>query len=123
LTQPFYTSSGASLTRAGGLGWTAEGGRPYAIFWEEAEVAEHLGGGFAAGANAIGDSDAAVAVAGEGEAGGFLEELADPLEAVEVSDGVLGHGVRPLVDPGGERDSGEATSRGKDFVEFAANDG
>jgi hypothetical protein len=72
-----------------------------------------------AGADAIGDADAAVAVAGKRESGQLLAQALDAVEALEVADAVLGHGGLPFIDAGEERSGAEA----EDLLQFGANDG
>lgn len=57
-------------------------------------------GGGAAGADAVGDADAFVGVAGEVEAGEGGEVGLDFCEAGGVADRVLSHGAAPAVDAG-----------------------
>ena len=54
--------------------------------------------GVAAGADTVGDADAAVGVAGESEAGQLLAETLHAFEALEMSNVILGHGGLPFVD-------------------------
>ena len=77
----------------------------------------------AAAADAVGDADATVGVAGEREAGESLAETFDAVEAVEVSNGVLGHGGLPSVDAG-EKGLGAQPSNlwSEDLLQFFAND-
>ena len=72
-----------------------------------------LGCGFAAGADAVGDADAAVSVAGESEAGQLLAQVLDAVETIEMSDTVLRHGGLPFVDASEQR-------LGSQSQEFAA---
>ena len=51
-----------------------------------------LPGGFTAGADTIRDSDAAVAVAGEPEAGHLPEQPRNVIEMFEMSNAILRHG-------------------------------
>ena len=74
---------------------------------------------FLAGADAIWDADAAVAVAGQGQAGHLLAEALDTVEAFEVAYAVLRHGGFPFIDAGKERLGAEA----EDLLEFVADDG
>jgi len=78
-----------------------------------------LRGGLLAGADAIGDTDPAVAVAGKRESGQLLAQTFDAFEAVEVADAVLGHGGLPFINAGEERSGAEAD----DLLQFGANDG
>src|SRR5580658_5192178 len=61
---------------------------------------ENLFGCFGAGAYAVGDADATVAIAGECEAGQLLAEALDTVEAFEVAYAVLRHGGLPFIDAG-----------------------
>ncbi len=74
---------------------------------------------FLAGADAIGNADAAVAVAGERQTGQLLAETLDPVEAVEMADAVLRHGRLPFVDAGKDRRGAKA----EDLLQFGADDG
>ena len=60
-------------------------------------------GGLFAAVDALGDADAVVGVAGEGQRGVAGGELFDAGDAVEVADVVLGHRARPAGDVGPER--------------------
>jgi len=59
--------------------------------------------GVAAGADAVGDPDAAVGVARESQTGQLLAETLHAGEALEVSNAVLRHSGLPFVDAGEER--------------------
>ena len=78
---------------------------------------ELLGGG-AARTDAVGDADAAVGITGKHEAGQLLAQAFDAVEAIEMSDSILGHGGFPFVDAGEEWLGAQA----KDLLEFVAND-
>src|ERR1017187_3917356 len=67
---------------------------------------------------AIGDADSAIAVAGERQAGKFLAEEFDSLQAFEVADRILRHGRFPFVDAREERLSIERD----DLPQFGADD-
>ncbi len=72
-----------------------------------------------AGADAIGNADAAIGVAGERQAGELLAEALDTVEAVEMADAILRHGGLPFVDTCKKRRGAEA----EDLLQFGANDG
>src|ERR1700730_9406888 len=74
--------------------------------------------GIAAGADAIGDADAAIGVAGESEAGQLLPQAFDAGAAIEMSNAVLRHGGFPFVDPGKEWLGAHAD----DLLQFVAYD-
>ena len=85
----------------------------------DAGASQDFGGGFGAGANAIGDADAGETVAGESEAGEIIQKRLDALQAVEMTDGVLRHGRTPFVDTGEKRLGTERDDRDQ----FVAHDG
>src|ERR1700691_3860292 len=71
------------------------------------------------GADAVGDADAAVAVAGECETGQLLAQTLDAVEAFQVADAVLGHGGLPSIDAGEQGRGAEA----EDLLQFVADCG
>jgi len=73
--------------------------------------------GFLAGPYAVGDADAAVAVAGEGESWQLLAQALDAVEPFQMADAVLGHGGLPFVNAGKERSGAEAD----DLLQFRAH--
>ena len=77
-----------------------------------------LGGGVATRADAVGDADAAVGVAGESESGQLLAQAFHAIEALEMSDAVLRHGRLPFVDASEERFGAQA----QDLLQFVAHD-
>src|ERR1039458_8009116 len=92
----------------------ALGGRPHP------HLGEDFAGRFGAGANAVGDADAAIAVACERQTGKFLAKCFDALQALEVADRILRHGGLPFVDARKQRFGIEGSSN--DLPQFAAND-
>ena len=80
---------------------------------------EDLFCGLLAGADAVRDADAAVAISGEGESGQVLAQAFDAVETFEMPHAVLGHGGIPFVDAGEKRCGAQA----QDLLEFAAHDG
>jgi hypothetical protein len=80
---------------------------------------EDLLGGFLAGADAVGDAYASVAVAGEGQFRKLVAETLDAVQAFEVADAVLGHGGLPFVDAGEEWHGTEA----QDLLQFVPDHG
>src|SRR4051812_16751795 len=77
--------------------------------------------GLLAFADAVGDADAVVGVAGEGEGGDLRGESFDAGDAVEVSDVVLGHRLLPAEDAGEEGRGGETLAQ--NLAQFAADGG
>src|SRR5579863_4788511 len=74
--------------------------------------------GVAAGADTIGDADAAIGVSGEGDAGELLAEAFDAVEAIEMSDRVLGHGGFPFINAAEQR----AGVQTENLLQFVADD-
>ena len=71
-----------------------------------------------AGADAIGNADAAVGVAGERQTGELPAEALDTVEAVEMADAVLRHSRFPFVDTGKKGRGAEA----ENLLQFGADD-
>ena len=80
---------------------------------------KHRGGSNRAGANAVGNADAAEGVAGNGEARDEGNGFLDAIDAVEVAGGILRHGAAPAIEALDARLRGEV----KDLAKFALNDG
>src|SRR5208283_347083 len=77
-----------------------------------------LFGGGGARADTVGDADAAVGVARQDEAGELLAQALDAVEAIEVSNAVLGHGGLPFVDAGEDRLGAQA----ENLLQLGAHD-
>src|SRR5262249_46611777 len=72
-------------------------------------------------ADAVGDADALVGVAGEVQAGNRGRTRFDLPDPVEMADGVLGHGARPAEDAREARvrsDSGDLTELARDLADY-----
>jgi hypothetical protein len=82
------------------------------------ECFREFGCGVAAGADAVGDADAAVGVSGECEARQLLAQALDAVEAIEMSDAVLSHGGLPSVDADKDGRCAEA----EDLLQFVPHD-
>ena len=75
--------------------------------------------GFGAGADAVGNADAVVGVAGESEVGQFAGGLLDRVDSFDVAYVVLRHGVIPSINAGEERVGGEMKNLAKSLLGYA----
>ncbi len=103
----------ASLGLLGHFGWSLGGSQP--------EKYEELRSGVGAGTYAIGHADAAISIAGEGEAGEFLLQALNPLQSLEVPDIVLRHCTLPFKNPG-EKGFNSDTDDLPEFLAYDAED-
>ena len=82
------------------------------------ERGQNLRSSFATGADAVGDADAAIAVARQRQPRQLTAKMFDALQAVKVADAILGHRRHPFIYAGPKRLGAES----EDFLQVFADE-